>query len=122
MNLFILLAFTLIILSFRTDRSGQTVPTQIRLLLQEQSDQGLHCLLFHLGLFQEKVSGWGGTEPNFFLRGAGVQKVSVFWVREVKHILVSWVVGLSLRNNLLLVGQIYFWRVILVTNKLIFHI
>ena len=35
-------------LSFRTDRSGQTVQTQIRLLLEEQSDQGLHCLLFHL--------------------------------------------------------------------------
>ena len=31
-----------------TDRSEQTVQTQIRLLLQEQSDQGLHCLSFHL--------------------------------------------------------------------------
>ena len=31
------------ILSFRTDRSEQTVQTQIRLLLEEQSDQGLHC-------------------------------------------------------------------------------
>ena len=30
------------ILSFRTVRSGQTVQTQIRLLLEEQSDQGLH--------------------------------------------------------------------------------
>ena len=38
-------------LSFQTDRSGQTVQTQIRLLLEEQSDQGLHCLLFHLHLF-----------------------------------------------------------------------
>ena len=38
----------LITLSFRTDGSGQTVQTQIRLLLEEQSDQGLHCLLFHL--------------------------------------------------------------------------
>ena len=36
------------ILSFRTDRPGQTVQTQIRLLLEEQSDQGLHCLPFHL--------------------------------------------------------------------------
>ena len=36
---------TVIILNFRTDRSGQTVQTQIR--LEEQSDQGLHCLLFH---------------------------------------------------------------------------
>ena len=35
---------TVIFLRFRTDRSGQTVQTQIRLLLEEQSDQGLHCL------------------------------------------------------------------------------
>ena len=35
------------------DRSWQTVQTQIRLLLEEQSDQGLHCLLFHLHLFDE---------------------------------------------------------------------
>ena len=34
--------YTVILLSFRTDRSGQTVQTQIR--LEEQSDQGLHCL------------------------------------------------------------------------------
>ena len=35
---------TVMILSFRTYRSGQTVQIQIRLLLEEQSDQGLHCL------------------------------------------------------------------------------
>ena len=45
--------FTVMIQSFRADRSGQTVQTQIRLLLDEQSDQGLHCLLFHLHLFDE---------------------------------------------------------------------
>ena len=33
--------------------SGQTVQTQIRLPLEEQSDQGLHCLLFHLQLLDE---------------------------------------------------------------------
>ena len=33
--------------SFPTNRSGQTVQTQIRLLVK---DQGLHCLLFHLHL------------------------------------------------------------------------
>ena len=33
---------TVMTLSFRKDRSGQTVQTQIRLLLEEQSDQGLH--------------------------------------------------------------------------------
>ena len=40
-------------LSFRTNRSGQTVQTQIRLLLEKQSDQGLHCLLFHLHYFDK---------------------------------------------------------------------
>ena len=37
---------TVIFLSFWTDRSWQTVQTQIRLLLEKQSDQGLHCLQF----------------------------------------------------------------------------
>ena len=41
------------VISFQTDRSGQTVQTQIRLLLEEQSDQGQHCLPFHLHLFEE---------------------------------------------------------------------
>ena len=45
---FVFAVYTLMILSFRTDMSKQTVQTQIRLLLQEQSDQGLHYLLFHL--------------------------------------------------------------------------
>ena len=36
---------TVMILSFRTDWSGQTV--------QEQSDQGLYCLLFHLHHFDK---------------------------------------------------------------------
>ena len=39
--------------NFRTNQPGQTVQTQIRLLLEEQSDQGLHCLLFNLHLFDE---------------------------------------------------------------------
>ena len=39
---------TVMILSFWTDMPGQTVQTQIRLLLQKQSDQGLHCLPFRL--------------------------------------------------------------------------
>ena len=37
---------TIMIISFWTGRSRQTVQTQIRLLLEEQSDQGLHCLPF----------------------------------------------------------------------------
>ena len=48
---------TIMVLSFRTDRSGQTVQTQIRLHLEEQSDQGLHYLLFHLHLFDEIPKG-----------------------------------------------------------------
>ena len=44
---------TVMIQSFLTDRSGQPVQTQIRLLLEEQSDQGIHCLLLHLHLFDE---------------------------------------------------------------------
>ena len=40
-------------LSFGTDRSGQIVHTHIRLLLDEQPDQGLHCLLFHLQHFDK---------------------------------------------------------------------
>ena len=41
---------TVLILNIGTDRSEQTVQTQIRLLLMEQSDQGLLCLLFCLHL------------------------------------------------------------------------
>ena len=44
------LLFTVKILNIGTDRSEQTVQTQIRLLLMEQSDQGLLCLLFCLHL------------------------------------------------------------------------
>ena len=40
--------YTIMILSFRTDMPGQTVQTQIRMFLEEQSDQGLHCLPFRL--------------------------------------------------------------------------
>ena len=36
------------ILSFQPEMPGQTVQTQIRLLLEEQSDQGLHRLPFCL--------------------------------------------------------------------------
>ena len=46
--IFLKQAHNVMILNFRTDRSGQTVQTQIRLLLEEQSDQDLHCLIFHL--------------------------------------------------------------------------
>ena len=43
------------ILRFQTDRSGQTVNTQIRLLLE--TDQGLHCLQFGLHLLNALLYG-----------------------------------------------------------------
>ena len=49
----LLMTHTIMILSFRADKSEQTVQTQIRLSLEEQSDQGLHCLLNHLHLSDE---------------------------------------------------------------------
>ena len=48
---------TVMTLCFRTHGSGQTVQTQIRLLLEEQSNLGLHCLLFHLQIFDEIPKG-----------------------------------------------------------------
>ena len=42
--------------------------TQIRLLLEEQSDQGLHCLLFHLHVFDKTPSGFASLfefQQNF---------------------------------------------------------
>ena len=44
---------TVMIVSFWTDMSRQTVQTQIRLLLEEQSDQGLQCLQFNKHLFDK---------------------------------------------------------------------
>ena len=55
---------TVLFLSFRTDRSGQTVQTQIRLLLEEQSDQGLHCLPFRLHRLDSLLCG-RATEFKF---------------------------------------------------------
>ena len=49
--------FTVMILSFRTDMPRQTVQTQIRLLPEEQSDQGLHCLRFRLHRFGSLLYG-----------------------------------------------------------------
>ena len=51
---------TVMILSFRTDRPGQTVQTQIRLLLEEQSNQGLHCLPFRL----HRLDSFSMVEPH----------------------------------------------------------
>ena len=44
------MSFTIKKLSIGTDMWKQPVQSQIRLLLKEQSDKGLHCLPFHLCL------------------------------------------------------------------------
>ena len=41
-------------LSFRTDRSGQTVQTQIRLLLEEQEHLGFGLFFLILGRLQQR--------------------------------------------------------------------
>ena len=48
---------TVIILGVWTDRSGQTVQTHIRLLLDELSDQGLYCSPFRLHLLDALLYG-----------------------------------------------------------------
>ena len=48
---------TVMILRFWTDWSGQIVQTQIRLLLEEQSDQGLHYLQYCLHLLDALLYG-----------------------------------------------------------------
>ena len=69
---------TVMTLSFRTDRSGQTVQTQIRLLLEEQSDQGLHCLLFHLHHF-DKIPQALASLFEFSVNYSKVFRHKVFW-------------------------------------------
>ena len=79
------------ILSFRTDRSGQTVQTQIRPLLGEhsdqQSDQGLHCLQFRLHLLGALLFGkamlfnFRVITANFL----GVQIFRIFTISKVEH-------------------------------------
>ena len=50
----------IVIQRFRTDRCEKTEKIQIRLLLEEQSDQGLHCLPFH-----SPVLHYGMASLNF---------------------------------------------------------
>ena len=70
------------VLSFRTDRSGQTVQTQIRLLLEEQSDQGLHyfksgCIFWvHYSSVKQSCSNFRVITANFL----GVRIVRKFTV------------------------------------------
>ena len=57
--------------------SWQTVQTQIRLLLEEQSDQGLHCLTSHLHIlslseFLDMLNESCGTVQGKLNRGGQV--------------------------------------------------
>ena len=65
---------TVIILNIGTDRSEQTVHTLIRLLLKEQSDQGLLCLLFCLHLLNT-IS----VLPRNFITGDNVPGLLKKW-------------------------------------------
>ena len=69
-------------LTFRTDRPGQTLQTQIRLLLEEQSDRGLHCLLFHLHHLMKypKVSAFCLSFRKITANFSGVRKFGNFMV------------------------------------------
>ena len=74
---------TVTILSFRTDRSGQTVQTQIRLLLEEQSDQGIHCLQFQLHLLGTLLFGKPSC-LNFRMITANFLGVQIFRIFTVE--------------------------------------
>ena len=70
---------TVKILNFPTDMFRQTVQTQIRLLLEEQSDQGLHCLLFHLHHLEvkSKVEPLSLNLRVLTVKLVGVRKLSI---------------------------------------------
>ena len=64
---------TVMIRSFWTDRSGQTVLTKIRL----QSDQGLHGLPFHLHLLDTLLNGKPACS-NFRINTSNFLGVQIF--------------------------------------------
>ena len=71
-------ANTVMILSFRTNRPWQTVQTQIRLLLEEQSDEGLHCLPFSADLLDKFLYG------NTFCLNFRMITVNILVVRKFR--------------------------------------
>ena len=70
---------TVIILSFLTHMSWQTVQIQIKLHLEEQSDQGLHCLLFNLHCLMKYPKFWPLC-LNFW------KITAVFWRPKISEI------------------------------------
>ena len=78
---------TVMLLSFWTDRSGQTVQTQIRLLLEEQSDQGLHCLQFPLHLSDALLRKRHLVQLlGYYHKFSGVQNFRIFMVSSFQII------------------------------------
>ena len=82
------------ILSFRTDRPGQTVQTQIRQLLEEQSDQGLHCLPFRLHRLDSLVKPHSSNFRMITTNVLGVRKLRIITVLQgpasvLQHVLQS---------------------------------
>ena len=65
------------ILSFQTDSPGQTVQTQIRLRLEEPSDQGLHCLPFRLHVLDTLLYG-KATLFKFWDNYSNISGVRIF--------------------------------------------
>ena len=55
--IFMVSTCTVMFLNFWTDKSEQTVKTQIRLHLEEQFDQGVHCFPFHLHRLDALIYG-----------------------------------------------------------------
>ena len=89
---------TVMILNFRTDKSGQTVQNQIRLLLEEQSDQGLHCLLFHLHHLTKYPKVWPLC-LNFrqiTVKFSGVRKFRNFTVICLNFRMITAVLGVQI--------------------------
>ena len=66
------------ILSFWTVMPGQTLQTQIRLLQEEQSDQGLHCLPFRLHRLDSHYSTVESHSSNFRLITTNFLGVRIF--------------------------------------------
>ena len=73
------------------NRSEQTVQTQIRLFLKEQSDLDIHCLLFHLHFSVDTLLHW---KIVLFLG----QLWSSFWVSQfLGYIELLWFIELQIR-------------------------
>ena len=93
---------TVMILSFWTDRPGQTVQTQIRLLLEEQASQGLHCLPFRLHRLDSLLYGRAHSSnfrviTTLFLGVRIFRKFTVISHRRAKNDVKNDVMS---RNNL----------------------